>query len=163
MPILKVAALMSFIRKRGMVLGLIAFLQLVGVSQAQARHEVLTVPWILADYYAFSYSQAFLDRAHPYAWSTAGVDALGWGVVVFAKKYPGLVLVNVAGIAKTVYPIVRLANGGTPMEIRRRAWASVGTHAATLVMLKFLSKPAVSVHSYAPPSGGSGVELAFRF
>jgi len=133
------------------------------MGTVQARNEALTVPVVLADYYGFAYYQAFKDRAFPYAWSTAGVDALGWGIVAIPRRYSGLFLVNMAGVAKTVYPVVRLSDGDCPLEVRRRAWTSVGTHAGTLLLLKFLGKPAIAVQSWAPPSDGEGVRLALRF
>jgi hypothetical protein len=142
----------------------LAFLVIMGtVGGAQARNEALTVPVVLADYYGFAYYQAFEDRAHPYAWSTAGVDALGWGIVAVARRYPGLFLVNMAGVAKTVYPVVRLSDGDVPMQVRRRAWVSVGTHAGTLLFLRFAGKPAVAVRSWSPAGGGEGMRLAFGF
>ncbi len=132
-------------------------------GSVQARNEAVTVPVVLADYYGFAYTQAFKDRAFPYAWSTAGVDALGWGIVAIPRRYSGLFLVNMAGVAKTVYPVVRLSDGDCPLEVRRRAWVSVGTHTGTLLLLKFLGKPAVAVQSWAPPFDGEGVRLALRF
>lgn len=129
----------------------------------QARNELITVPVILADYYGFAYYQAYEDRAFPYAWGTAGADALGWGIVLAAKKQSGLFLVNLAGVSKTLYPLVRLADGDCPMEVRRRAWTSVGTHAGTLLFLRFAGKPAVRIYSWTPASGGEGLRLAWGF
>ncbi len=145
--------------------GILLALALAAATPAplRARNEAVTVPVVLADYYGLAYTQAFKDRAFPYAWSTAGVDALGWGIVAFARRYPGLFLVNMAGLSKTVYPVVRLADGDVPMEVRRRAWVSVGTHAGTLLFLKWVGKPAVAVQSWAPDLGGHGVMLAYRF
>jgi hypothetical protein len=132
-------------------------------AKVQAGNEAITIPIVLADYYVWAYTQAFRDRAFPYAWSTAGVDALGWGTILFTGKYSGLFLVNVAGLSKTVYPLVRLADGDVPMDIRRRAWRAVGTHAGTLLLLKALGKPAISVQSWTPAGGGEGVRLALGF
>ena len=123
----------------------------------------MTVPLVLADYYGFAYFQVFEDGAHPYAWSTAGVDTLGWGIILTTGRYSGLFFVNLAGVSKTVYPVVRLADGDAPMDVRRRAWTSVGTHAGTLLLLSLLGKPAVSVQSWAPPEGGRGIRLAYGF
>ncbi|SRR5665213_3678763 len=126
------------------------------------KNEEITVPLVAADYYAWAYTEAFLDHADVYGWSTAGVDALGWGIILTRKEYSGMFLVNVAGIAKTVYPVVELLSSSDP-DIRNRAWIALGTHAATLVSLELLGKPGLSVHAIVPQSGGYGAELAFRF
>ena len=146
-----------------LILCLLVAVLTVASGAAQARNEMLTVPVVLADYYGFAYYQAFRDHAHPYAWATAGVDALGWGVLLTSKKYSGLFLVNMAGISKTVYPLARLADGDCPLEVRRRAWCSVGTHAGTLLFLRLAGKPALVVHSWAPGRDGQGLRLAYRF
>jgi hypothetical protein len=119
------------------------------------------VPVILADYYVFAYSQAFQDRSFGYAYPTLAVDALGWGMVA-AGKYPGLFCVNLAGLAKTVYPAVILC-GKPNRDVKRRAWISLGTHAGTLLWLKLWGKPALKVESaYHPPDGGD-LRLAWCF
>jgi len=121
----------------------------------------MTVPVVLADYYAFAYVQAFKDRSFGYAYPTAAVDALGWGMVA-AGKYPGLVCVNVAGIAKTLYPAVVLC-GKPSRDVKRRAWVSLATHSGTLLWLKAWGKPALKVESsYRPPDGGQ-VRVALLF
>jgi hypothetical protein len=126
------------------------------------KNEEITVPLIAADYYAWAYTEAFLDHSDVYGWSTAGVDALGWIIVLTRNEYSGMFLVNVAGIAKTVYPVVELLSSSDP-DTRTRAWIAMGTHAATLVSLELLGKPGLSVHAMVPQSGGYGAELAFRF
>jgi hypothetical protein len=115
----------------------------------------------LADYYGFAYVQAFKDRSFGYAYPTAAVDLLGWGLVA-ARQYPGLFCVNMAGVAKTVYPVVILC-GKPTREVKHRAWISLGTHAATLLWLKVWSKPALRVESSLGPSGGGDVRVALNF
>jgi hypothetical protein len=136
---------------------------LIPGNRALARNEVVTVPLVLADYYAWAYAEAFEDRAEVYGWSTAGVDALGWTLVISSGDDAGLVLVNAAGLAKTIYPVATLLGASDP-AVRERAWIAVGTHSATLLALGFLGRPAVSVRTgMGPRRDGSGLELAFRF
>ena len=129
---------------------------------SHARREVLTVPVILADYYGFAYWQAWEDRSFGYMYPTAGVDALGWSIVALKGKYSGMFLVNLAGVAKTLYPGVILA-GKPDREKKHRAWVSLGTHAGTLLWLKIWSKPALAVTSWSPDPGLAGVRLAWAF
>lgn len=138
-----------------------AALALAGVGaagSARAGQEWLTVPVILADFYGFAYYQAFEDGADAYGWTVAGVDALGWGIVAGTRKYEGLFLVNLANTAKLAYPAVRLA-GSPERQVKRRAWLSLGTHTGTLLLTKYLGKPAIRVESRAP----AGVLLAYEF
>lgn len=127
---------------------------------ARAASEAVTLPVVLADYYGFAYAQAFLDHSYGYAYPTAAVDALGWGLVAF-HRYPGLVCVNLAGAAKTLYPMAKLC-GKPSRSVRRRAWASLGTHAATLLWLKAWGKPALHVEG-ACLSDGAGMRVALAF
>ena len=132
------------------------------LNQVFAKNEVITVPIIVADYYAWAYTEAFQDHSDVYAWSTAGVDALGWGILATEKEYSGLFFVNVAGIAKTVYPVVMLLTSSDP-DTHSRAWIALGTHTATLISLELLGKPALSIQATVPKDGGYGASLAFRF
>jgi hypothetical protein len=143
---------------------LLALALLLGVVAAPARaaKEALTVPVILADYYAHAYWQAFEDRSFGYAYATGGVDALGWGVVLTTKKYSGMFLVNLAGVSKTAYPWVLLM-GKPDRDEKRRAWRSVATHTGTLFWLKVWGKPGLTVHSWAPDPGTHGARLAWAF
>ena len=134
----------------------------VTFQPAFCKNEEISVPLIAADYYAWAYTEAFLDHSDVYGWSTAGVDALGWGIILTRNEYSGMFLVNVAGIAKTVYPVVELLSS-SDTDTRNRAWIALGTHAATLISLELLGKPGLSVHAMVPQSGGYGAELAFRF
>ncbi len=88
------------------------------------------------------------------AWSTAGVDALGWTLFFAAKDYDaGLFLVNAAGCAKTLYPLATLL-GASDSPVRERAWIALGTHAATLVTLEFLEAPRLEYpNDLRPPPG----------
>jgi hypothetical protein len=133
----------------------------VGASSARAGREAVTVPVILADYYVFAYVQAFKDRSFGYAYPTAAVDALGWGLVA-AGKYPGLVCVNAAGLAKTVYPAVILC-GKSDRDVKRRAWISIGTHAGTLLWLKAWGAPALRLESFYRPPDGAVLKLAWLY
>ena len=128
---------------------------------AQARNEAVTLPVILADYYGFAYFQAFKDRSFGYAYPTAGVDALGWGLMAFGK-YPGMVCVNLAGVSKTVYPAVLLL-GKPNHDEKRRAWASVGTHAFSLLWLKAWGKPSIRVNGTVRAPDGAQLHVAWRF
>jgi len=141
---------------------LAGLLMLAGAQKARAAHEIVTVPLILGDYYVWSYTEIFEDKAQTFGFCTAGVDALGWGWMAFSPDYTGLFLVNVGGIAKTVYPVAALlSSSDTPT--RNRAWIALGTHALTLVTLETLGRPEVGVQSMGPRGDGTGVSLAFRF
>lgn len=132
------------------------------MAKVQAGNEILTVPIILGDYYAWAYTEAIEDHADIYGWSTAGVDALGWTIILTTRDYSGLFFVNLAGVAKTGYPIATLlwaSDGPT----RERAWVALGTHAATMLSLELLGRPALSIQSMGPHQDGAGVELACRF
>ena len=133
-------------------------------GRAQAAHEAVTIPLILADYYGWAYTEAFEDHADIYGFSTAGVDALGWTLFFAANDYDaGLFLVNTAGLAKTLYPVVTLL-GTSDQGVRERAWIALGTHTVTLAALALLGKPALSVQtSMGPTRDGCGVSYAFDF
>jgi hypothetical protein len=132
-------------------------------GNVSAKNEAITVPVVVADYYAWAYTEAFLDHAEVYAWSTAGVDALGWTLYLTSQDEAGMKLVNLAGLAKTVYPVVTLLGASNP-GIRQRAWIAVGTHATTLLTLEILGRPALTIKtSMGPRQDGTGLELAFRF
>jgi hypothetical protein len=141
---------------------IMAFLLMAGAGKARAAHEAITVPLILGDYYAWSYTEIFEDKAQAFGFSVAGVDALGWGWMAFSPDYTSLFLVNVAGIAKTVYPaVVLLSSSDAPS--RNRAWIALGTHTVTLVTLEALGRPELGVQAMGPRGDGTGVTLAFRF
>lgn len=146
---------------RGCLLGLLVY---SGAGRVRAANEVVTVPVVLADYYAWAYTEAFEDHAELYAWSAAGVDALGWTLVLAANDYDaGLFLVNADGIAKTLYPVATLL-GATDPAVRERAWIAVGTHAATLVTLEILGRPALNVQTALGPNhDGVGLVYAYKF
>jgi len=148
--------------KRTNWLGLALGIGLLLPIGADAKNEWVTVPVILGDYYVWSYVQAIEDKADIYGFSTAGVDALGWSLVLM-RDSAGLFFVNLAGLAKTGYPIVTLlASSDEPT--RERAWVSLGTHAATLLTLEFLGHPALSLNSSMGPHGdGTGLRVAFGF
>jgi len=120
-----------------------------GFGKARAAHEVLTVPLILGDYYAWAYTEIFEDGSNVFGYSTAGVDALGWGWLVFSPDYTGLFLVNAAGIAKTIYPVTELLGSSDPPS-RNRAWITLGTHALTLLSLEALGRPELGCRPWAP-------------
>jgi hypothetical protein len=127
---------------------------------AQAKNEIVTIPLIAADYYAWAYTEAIEDHASVYGWSTAGVDTLGWGILVFSGDNSGLFMVNLAGISKTVYPVVTLL-ATHDADTRSRAWIALGTHAATLLSLEFLGHPGLSVSTaLGPRQDGTGLTLA---
>ena len=113
---------------------------LLPAGHARAANEFVTVPVILGDYYAWAYTEAFEDRANAYGWTTAGVDALGWSLVLAAQSEAGLKLVNLAGIAKTVYPVTAIL-WASDEAVRQRAWIALGTHALSLVTLELLGRP----------------------
>jgi hypothetical protein len=148
------------IRKK---LWLSAILLFLGIGSAKAGNECLTVPLVVADYYGWAYTEAFMDNATVYAWSTAGVDALGWTLLATSADYDvGLKLVNLAGLVKTIYPIVTLLDA-TDTNIRQRAWIALGTHTLTLVALECLGRPALTVQAFGPRHDAYGASLAFRF
>ena len=152
-------------RKSAKALLLGGFLFSMGslAGPARAGTELITVPIILGDYYVWAYDEAIQDHADIYGWSTAGVDALGWGIYLFSADEAGMKMVNVAGISKTVYPLATLlwaSDGPT----RERAWIALGTHTATLLTLELLGRPALSINtSMGPRHDGTGMELAFKF
>jgi|SRR5581483_10462213 len=133
-------------------------------SPARGANEVVTVPIVLADYYAWSYTEIFEDRADIFGGCTAGVDAIGWTLFFAAHDYDaGLFLVNAAGDAKTVYPIFALLGASDP-PTRERAWIALGTHTATLLTLEILGRPALSIKTgMGPRQEGMGLAYAFRF
>jgi len=136
----------------------------MGAREALAANEIITVPVVLADYYGWAYTEAFEDHADIFGWSTAGVDALGWTLFFAANDYDaGLFMVNTAGLAKTLYPVVTLV-GASDSAVRERAWIAVGTHTATMITLGFLGRPALSVKtSLGPSRDGVGLAYAFNF
>jgi hypothetical protein len=144
--------------------GCLVLLLVLGARPGHASNELVTVPLVLADYYAWAYTEAFEDRAYVYGWSTAGVDALGWTLFFAAKDYDaGLFLVNAAGCAKTLYPVVTLLRASDP-SVRERAWVAVGTHAATLLTLEILGRPALNIQTaIGPHQDGYGMACALRF
>ena len=130
------------------------------LSTAEAANEPLTLPLVLGDYYAWAYAEAIEDHAAVYGWSTAGVDALGWGILAARADDSGLFLVNLAGISKTLYPVVTLL-ASHDQPTRERAWIALGTHTATLVSLELLGRPALSVNTaLGPRRDGLGLTLA---
>jgi len=130
---------------------------------ARAGNEWITIPVVTADYYGWAYTEAYLDNAPIYGFSTAGVDALGWTLLVVSGDYDaGLKLVNLAALSKTIYPIVTLlATNDT--GTRERAWIALGTHTVTLVTLELLGRPALTVEAFGPRHDAYGASLAFRF
>lgn len=149
-------------KKIQIILSFLAFLAAADVSRA--GNEIITVPVVLADYYGWAYTEAFEDNAQIYGWTSAGVDALGWGLFFAANDYDaGLFLVNMDGIGKTFYPVATLLGASDP-AVRERAWIAVGTHTATIVTLELLGRPALSVQtSLGPRHDGLGLSYAFRF
>ena len=132
-------------------------------KSAPAKNEIVTVPVIVADYYAWAYYEAFEDKADIYAWSTAGVDTLGWSLILVDRDPTGLFFVNLAGVAKTLYPVPVLLWSNNPAA-QERAWIALGTHAATLLSLELLGKPALSLKStMGPRQDGLGLTLAMQF
>jgi hypothetical protein len=134
----------------------------VSPREAPAKNELITVPIIVGDYYVWAYAEMFQDHSDIYGWSTAGVDALGWGLIVTTHDYSGLFFVNLAGIAKTVYPVTELL-WSSDSQAHERAWIALGTHALTLVSLELLGRPALNIQSMGPRQDGVGLEYAFRF
>jgi hypothetical protein len=142
---------------------LILLILFLTLGSAKAGNELITVPIVAADYYGWAYTEAFMDNATVYAWSTAGVDALGWGLLVGAGDYDvGLKLVNLAGLSKTIYPIASIL-WASDTGIRERAWIALGTHTFTLVTLELLGRPALTVEAFGPRRDAYGPSLAFRF
>jgi hypothetical protein len=138
-------------------------LLLLGTGSAKADHEAITIPLVVADYYGWAYTEAFMDNATIYGFSTAGVDALGWTLLAAANDYDaGLKFVNLAGMAKTIYPVVTLL-AAKDEGTRERAWIAVGTHSATLLTLQFLGQPALVVQALGPRHDAYGPALAFNF
>ena len=149
--------------KNGLKLSwLILVLLFGGVPYAKADHEWITVPVGAADYYGWAYTEAFMDNAAVYGFSTAGVDALGWTLLITGDYDAGLKFVNLAGLAKTAYPIATLL-WATDTGTRQRAWIALGTHTVTLVTLEFLGRPALTVEAFGPRHDAYGESLAFRF
>jgi len=147
----------------GSILGLLS----LGLFPARglSQNEWITVPVILADYYGWAYTEAFEDKAQIYGWSTAGVDALGWTITLASKDYEGrvtgLFFVNLAGIAKTLYPVATLL-WASDKDSQDRAWIALGTHTASLLTLELLGKPALSVQSMGPRKDGMGLQVALN-
>jgi hypothetical protein len=146
------------------VLVLTGLIGILLVGKSRADNEWVTVPLVLGDYYGWAYTEGFMDHADIYTWSTAGVDGLGWGLALLAKDYDaGLFLVNAAGDAKTLYPVVTLIWAPEP-AVRERAWIALGTHAATLLTLEVLGRPALNIQtSQGPHHDGTGLSYAWRF
>jgi hypothetical protein len=144
--------------------GCLVLFLILGTGKSRAANEPITVPLVLADYYGWAYTEAFEDHAEIYAWSTAGVDALGWTLFFAAKDYDaGLFLVNAAGCAKTLYPVVTLLTA-SDSQVRERAWIAVGTHAATLLTLELLGRPALNIQTaLGPRQDGLGLAFAQQF
>ncbi|SRR5579871_2495682 len=136
----------------------------MGAREAKAANELITIPMILADYNGWAYTEIFEDNAQVYGWTSAGVDALGWGLFFAANDYDaGLFLVNIDGIGKTVYPVVTLLGASDP-GVRERAWIAVGTHTVTITTLELLGRPALSVQtSLGPSHDGLGLSYALKF
>lgn len=137
---------------------------LAGAGSARAANELITVPVVLADYYGWAYTEVFEDRSYVFGWSCAGVDALGWSLFFETHEYDAaLFMINTAELAKTIYPLTTLL-GATDKNVRERAWITVGTHAATIITLEFLGRPALSVQtSMGPSHDGVGISLACKF
>ena len=131
-------------------------------TKASAKNEAVTVPIILADYYGWAYTEIFTDKVDVFGWSTAGVDALGWTLLAASPDYTGLFFVNLAGVAKTVYPVVALLSS-SDSPTRERAWIALGTHTVTLFTLEGLGRPALSIQAMGPRRDGLGLSLACRF
>lgn len=133
-------------------------------GRARADNELVTVPLVVGDYYAWAYTESIMDHADIYTWSTAGVDALGWGLALVAKDHDaGLFLVNAAGDAKTLYPVATLIWAPEP-DVRERAWIALGTHAATLTVLELLGRPALNIQtSQGPHRDGTGLSYTWGF
>jgi len=147
----------------GFVLGILLFIISTFAPQAQAKNEIVTIPLVVGDYYVWAYAEAIEDHASIYGWSTAGVDALGWGILAASADDSGLFLVNLAGISKTVYPVVTLL-AARDNNTRSRAWIALGTHTATLISLELLGRPGLSVNTaLGPRQDGTGLTLAMGF
>jgi hypothetical protein len=131
-------------------------------SPARSDNEFVTVPVIVADYYVWAYWEVFQDRADVFGFTTAGVDALGWTLIISAQSEAGLKLVNAAGIAKTVYPVVAVLWASDP-AVRERAWIALGTHTVSLLTLELLGRPAIRIQAQAPRPDSFGVAVAYNF
>ncbi len=143
--------------------GLLVFFLFSIPPQAKAANELITIPVVVADYYGWAYTEAFMDKATVYGFTTAGVDALGWGLLVTTGDYDaGLKFVNLAGMAKTIYPVVTLL-AASDQGTRERAWIALGTHTATLLTLQVLGQPALIVQALGPRHDAYGAALAFKF
>jgi hypothetical protein len=142
--------------------GLALLFCFLGAGSAKADHDWITVPIVVADYYGWAYTEAFMDNATVYGFSTAGVDALGWTLFVTGDYDAGLKFVNLAGLSKTIYPIVTLL-AANDTGTRQRAWIALGTHTVTLVTLEILGRPALTVEAFGPRHDAYGPSLAFRF
>jgi hypothetical protein len=151
------------LRRNLLFWGTVLWTGLLPAPPASAKNEAVTVPVILADYYGWAYTEAFMDKAYVYGFSTAGVDALGWALILADGDNSGLFLVNAAGIAKTLYPVAALLGASDP-GIRQRAWIALGTHSATLLTLEIFGRPALSLKTSMGPSGeGTGMALTLKF
>ena len=70
---------------------------------------------------------------------------------------------NLAGISKTLYPVVTLLSSHDN-PTRDRAFIALGTHTLTLVTLELLGRPALSVNTaLGPRHDGTGLTLAMGF
>lgn len=149
-------------KKIPLILSFLAFLAMA--DAVRAGNEIITIPMVLVDYNAWAYTEIFEDNARIYGWTSAGVDALGWGLFFAANDYDaGLFLVNLDGIGKTIYPVVTLL-GASDSAVRERAWIAVGTHTVTITTLELLGRPALSVQtSMGPSHDGLGLSYAYRF
>ncbi len=154
---------MRFLKRSGRSLWIGSLLILFTTVPARAGHELVTVPIVVADYYGWAYTEMFMDHADIYGWSNAGVDSLGWGLLVFAGDYDaGLKFVNLSGMAKTIYPLFALLGAKDP-AIHERAWIALGTHTLTLFTLEVLGRPALTVQALGPRHDAYGPALAFNF
>lgn len=140
---------------------LIFLMAVLPVAKASAGNEIVTVPVVLGDYYAWAYVQAFEDRADVYGWSLVGTDVLGWAFILGGDP-AGLFFVNLSGLVKTGYPIWVLIDSADP-AMRERAWIACATHATTLLTLELLGRPAVSLQASGPGKDAWGPVVAFRF
>ncbi len=148
-------------RVAGVIFGML-LLWMATFSKAWPKDEEITLPVIIADYYAWAYTEAVEDKATLYACSTGAVDAAGWVFLAAKPDYTGLFLVNLAGGAKTVYPLAVLLTS-SDNGARERAWIALGTHAATLITLELLGKPEISLQAMTPKGKGLGLQLACRY
>ncbi len=96
--------------------------------------------------------EAFADHADINAWSTAGVDALGWTRTARRRIMTPemLFLVERGGLTKTLYPLVTAPLGIVKFpEVSGKGTHQIatGTHAATLATLEFLGRPALNIQT----------------